>query len=167
MPTAQFRSDLSPHLCATHALQGELEVVLTLEGQQVPATVRPAAPELAAAAAPGAGQALEVQLPHRILLVRDAGGSSAQLVHAEVDSERVALQVLSRGPRHLRLQHCGAQRLVALDAPAAAQLTRSMPAPAMEDFSKVGSGGGRGDDWGGLAGRAGEQRCNHAMLTPE
>ncbi|KAI7845174.1 hypothetical protein COHA_001219 [Chlorella ohadii] len=118
-------------------LQVELQVVLTLEGQQVPATVRPAAPELAAAAAPGAGQALEVQLPHRILLVRDAGGSSAQLVHAEVDSERVALQVLSRGPRHLRLQHCGAQRLVALDAPAAAQLTRCMPAPTMEDFSKV------------------------------
>ena len=135
--------------CSTH-LQGEVEVVLTQEGQQVHATVRPASPELAAAVAPGAGQALEVQLPHRIMLVRDTGGSSAQLVNAEVDGERVALQVLSRGPRHLRLQHCGAQRLVALDAPLAAELTRYMPAPTTEDFSKVGEGRGGGrwrDGW--------------------
>jgi propionyl-CoA carboxylase alpha chain len=118
-------------------LQGEIDVVLTLEGQQVLATVRPASPELAAAAAPGVGQALEVQLPHRILLVRDTGGSSAQLVNAEVDGERLALQVLSRGPRHLRLQHCGAQRSITLDAPLAAELTRYMPAPTTEDFSKV------------------------------
>ena len=127
-------------------------MVLTLEGQQVHATVRPASPELAAAVAPGAGQALEVQLPHRIMLVRDTGGSSAQLVNAEVDGERVALQVLSRGPRHLRLQHCGAQRLVALDAPLAAELTHYMPAPTPEDFSKVGEGRGGEEGGGEMAG---------------
>lgn len=142
-PSTRHPCSLAP------TLQGEVEVVLTLEGQQVLATVRPAAPELAAAAAPGVGQALEVQLPHRILLVRDTGGSSAQLVNAEVDSERVALQVLSRGPRHLRLQHCGAQRTVALDAPLAAELTRYMPAPTTEDLSKVGGCGWLAEGCGG------------------
>ena len=135
--------------------QGEAQVVLTLEGQQVPATVRPAAPELAGAAAPGAGQALEVQLPHRILLVRDSGGSSAHLVHAEVDGEGVALQVLASGPRQLKLQHCGAQRVVCLDGPLAAQLTRYMPPPTTEDYSKarVAGGGGCSGGWGWRWGR--------------
>lgn len=65
-------------------LRGELELVLTLGERQVPATVRPAAPGLAPAPGPGEGQALEVQLPHRILVVRDTGGSTAQLVNARV-----------------------------------------------------------------------------------
>lgn len=114
-------------------------MVLTLEGRQVPATIRPADPRLAGPPPPGsrAGQALEVQLPHRILLARDAGGSTAQLVNAEVDGEAVLLQVLSSGPRQYRLQHCGAHRTVQVDSPLAAHLGRYMPPPHTEDFSKA------------------------------
>lgn len=96
--------------------------MLTLGEQQVPATVRPAAPGLVASggssssssggSGAGPGQALEVQLPQRILLVRDMGGSTAQLVRTEVDGEPVSLQVLDSGPRQLKLQHCGAHRVV-------------------------------------------------------
>ena len=120
-----------------------MELVLTVGGQPVAATVRPASAELAGAAA-GAGlpgQALEVQLPHRILLVRDAGGSTAQLVNAEVDGLPMFLQVLAAGPRQLTLQHCGAQRVVTVDTPQAAALVQHMPPVHLEDFSKVGGAG--------------------------
>ena len=121
--------------------------MLTLGGQQVPLSVRPAEARMVAHPAVGSssnkggtrGQALEVQLPGRILYVRDAGGSTAQLVHAEVDGQAVHLQVLAAGPRHYHLQHCGAQRLVQVDSPAAAQLAQHMPPPVVEDFSKVGA----------------------------
>lgn len=118
-----------PHLPSLYfLLQDEVQLVLTMGGhggRQVPLTVRPADPRFlpspspssgggarAAAAGSGAGQGLEVQLPHRILYVRDAGGSTAQLVRAEVDGAPVSLQVLASGPRQLKLQHCGAHRLV-------------------------------------------------------
>jgi hypothetical protein len=129
-------------------LQGDLPLVLTLGGQQVPLTVRPAEPRMVAHSASAGsrsnngsarGQALEVQLPGRILYVQDAGGSTAQLVHAEVDGQAVHLQVLAAGPRHYHLQHCGAQRVVEVDSPAAAQLAQHMPPPVVEDFSKVGA----------------------------
>ncbi len=104
---------------ATPPLQGNLELVLTLDGQQVPLAVRPADPRMMGDAAgagsaggSAAGQGLEVQLPHRILYVRDAGASTAQLVRAEVDGESANLQVLAAGPRQYRLQHCGAHRVV-------------------------------------------------------
>lgn len=86
--------------------------MLTLEGQQVPLAVRPANPRMMGSAAAGQGQGLEVQLPHRIVYVRDAGGGTAQLVQAEVDGAPVSLQVLSAGLRQYRLQHCGAHRVV-------------------------------------------------------
>lgn len=123
-------------------LQSELELVLTLEGQQVPAAVRPAGPGLAAPPPPGGGQALEVQLPHRILVARDRGGSTAQLLRGEVDGRAVALQVLGSSPRSFHVQHCGAQRSVAVDTPLAAQLAVHMPAPRTQDLGKVGRGGG-------------------------
>ena len=127
-------------------LQADLPLVLTLGGQQVPLTVRPADARMVAAPASSSsnstsgstrGQALEVQLPGRILYVQDAGGSTAQLVHAEVDGQAVHLQVLAAGPRHYQLQHCGAQRVVQVDSPAAAQLAQHMPLPVV-DFTKVG-----------------------------
>ncbi|KAL4458176.1 hypothetical protein ABPG75_013041 [Micractinium tetrahymenae] len=128
-------------------LQGEMELVLTLEGQQVPLTVRPAEPRMMGSAGTAgstgssggtaAGQGLEVQLPHRIMYVRDAGGSTAQLVRAEVDGAPLSLQVLSAGPRQYKLQHCGAQRTVQVDTPVSAQLQQYMPPPQVEDFAKV------------------------------
>lgn len=86
--------------------------MLTLEGQQVPLAVRPADPRMMGGGGGAAGQGLEVQLPHRIMYVRDAGGSTAQLSRAEVDGAQVSLQVLSAGLRQYRLQHCGAHRVV-------------------------------------------------------
>ncbi|KAL4856779.1 Propionyl-CoA carboxylase alpha chain [Chlorella vulgaris] len=131
-------------------VQAETQLVLTMDEQQVPVTVRPAEARMVGAAATtattsaaattppgGGGQALEVQLPHRIMYVRDCGTGNAQLVRAEVDGQAAVLQVLEAGPRQYALQHCGAQRVVQVDGVLAAQLARHMPVPQVEDFSKV------------------------------
>jgi hypothetical protein len=138
-------------LPAADCLQAETQLVLTMDEQQVPVTVRPAEARMVGAAATttttsaaattppgGGGQALEVQLPHRIMYVRDCGTGNAQLLRAEVDGQAAVLQVLEAGPRQYALQHCGAQRVVQVDGVLAAQLARHMPVPQVEDFSKVG-----------------------------
>lgn len=122
--------------------QGDMELVLTLSGQQTAVVVRPAESRMVATsgingAEHGSGQALEVQLPHRIMYVRDTGSSDAQLVQAEVDGQAVFLQVLQMGPRQYKLQHCGAQRVIQVDSPLSARLGCHMPVQHAEDFSKV------------------------------
>jgi len=82
--------------------------------------------------------ALEIELASRILQVSGTpDGMSPFLVVARIDGSEALCQIISRGPRHVVLQYCGAQRRIVVDPPAAAALQHIMPAPIEEDLSKV------------------------------
>lgn len=120
-------------------VQVETPLVLSVSNQQVPATVRPAKTSMVQKNCRDGGvQAMEVQLPHRILYVQKMGHGDAQLVQAEVDGQEVCLQVLEVAGRQYKLQHCGAQRVVRVESPLLVSLGHHMPLPRTEDLSKVG-----------------------------
>ncbi|EFN58393.1 hypothetical protein CHLNCDRAFT_55993 [Chlorella variabilis] len=107
-------------LAVAALLWGDMELVLTLSGQQTAVVVRPAESRMVATSG-----------------INGAEHGSGQALEAEVDGQAVFLQVLQMGPRQYKLQHCGAQRVIQVDSPLSARLGCHMPVQHAEDFSKA------------------------------
>lgn len=122
-------------------LGAERHIVLTgPDGKAVDVNVRPASPAMVPAekfASAESQTPLEVELPDRVLQVTGRHDGGTPLVCAEIDGNEALCQIISRGPRHMVLQYCGAQRKITLDSPKAAAVHHIMPLPVAEDLSKV------------------------------
>eukprot|EP00887_Chlorella_sp_A99_P006194 scaffold3.g6194.t1 len=145
---AMLHIDREWQLTGGRPLVGERQLVLTVKGaeggaeggdRRVPVTVRPASCEMVAPGhVPAERQALEVKLPDRLLQVVPSLTGNSMLMHIEVDGAPRVLQLLEPpGPRHVRLQFCGAQRTIVVESPLSAELSQYKPKPKAEKVSKV------------------------------
>lgn len=127
---------------AEHAL------VLTINDEHTPVSLKIASsnfiitpPPSSSSETGGGGEAWEVSLPNRVITIRfppPHPQSNYLRLEALLDeSKELILQLLDSKPTSMLLQHCGAQRMIRITRPEVAPLFQYMPAPMIEDSSKL------------------------------